>query len=102
MIEQPRGQYRIIRVDGIETIVPEKPTIRAICKAIGCVVLDTVTLSRDGPVASVIMLMDDTGMIDGKPVNESATAIARGAFGPQYAHSIHGDVAIANDGDFDT
>ncbi len=99
-MQQPRGQYRIIRVDGSETVVEEKPTIKAAHKAIGCNCIDTVTLTRGRHHAIIVMLVDDTGMIDGKPVNEKATEMARVVFGPAYPYSIHGDVVIANDGDF--
>lgn len=96
-IEQTAGEYRIIRINGDEYTVKAKPTIRAIADAIHAQTVDTVTLNRN---TMVIMIVDDTGMLDNKPVNPKATELARQAFGQQYPHSIHGDVAIVNDEDF--
>lgn len=74
--------YRIIRVDGTETEIHERPTIRAIHAAIGCDCCDTVILSKDSwGRAAIVMMVDDTGMIDGRPVNEKATALCLEAFG---------------------
>lgn len=56
---------------------------------------DTVNL-RDGRV----MIVDDTGMIDGKPVNPEATKLYHAICIPGTVHCIHGDVAIAFDKDF--
>lgn len=56
---------------------------------------DTVNL-RDGRV----MIVDDTGMIDGKPVNPEATKLYHSICIPGTVHCIHGDVAIALDKDF--
>ena len=47
-----------------------------------------------------VMFVDDTGMLDRKPVNAKATDLMMKAFDPQYPYSIHGDVVICNDGDF--
>ena len=93
----PRGSYKIIRVDGTEEMVPRNPTIKDIYKAIGCECIDTVCLDRE---AQTVMMVDDTGLIDGKPINRKATVLYRsvcrlGTFG-----EIAGDVAIVNDGDF--
>lgn len=90
------GEYRIIRVDGTEEFHEEKPTIRALSRIIGCDTVDTVNLRRD----SNIMVVDDTGMIDGKPVNPKATEIYHSVCRPGTIHAIHGDVVIVNDRDF--
>ena len=92
-----QGGYKLIRVDGSESFVEGKPTIGKIQASIGCDCCDSVTIDRRN---QIIMLVDDTGMVDGKPVNRKATALAAEAFGPQYPYSIHGDVAIVWDGDF--
>lgn len=92
-----RGTYKIIRVDGSETMVSEKPTISKITRAIGCGCIDTVILDRR---ARVVMIVDDTGMVDGKPVNPKATELYHGICRPGTVFSIHGDVAICHDGDF--
>lgn len=97
MINQKSGEYKIIRVNGEESVVKSKPSLRAICQQIGCETVDTVTLNRN---TMTIMVCDDTGMLDNKPINEKATTLARQAFGTQYPYSIHGDVAIVNDEDF--
>jgi hypothetical protein len=96
-IEQKTGEYRIIRANGEEFDVNEKPSIAKIQREIGCTCVDTVTLDR---TTMAIMVCDDTGMLDNKPINEKATQLARKAFGTQYPYSIHGDVAIVNDEDF--
>lgn len=95
--ESLKGGYRLIRVDGTESLVEQKPTIRAIQRDIGCQVCDTVTL--DG-TNMIIMVVDDTGMLDRKPINRKASEMVRSVFGPQYPYDIHGDVAIVWDGDF--
>jgi hypothetical protein len=92
-----RGEYRVIKVDGTETLFEEKPSIQKIYRAIGCDCVDTVILDRN---LQQIMMVDDTGMCDGKPANPKATALYRSICKPGTLHSIHGDVAIVNDGDF--
>jgi hypothetical protein len=92
-----RGQYRIIRVDGSEEMVPKRPTLDAIYKAIGCDTIDTVTLDRD---RQLIMMVDDEGILNGKPINPKASALMKEAFGPSYPNPICGDVALVNDEDF--
>jgi hypothetical protein len=92
-----RGEYKIIRVNGDETIYEEIPQMWRICAAIGCSCIDTVILDHK---RKQIMMVDDTGMIDGKPVNDKATALYRAICRPGTIHSIHGDVAIVNDADF--
>lgn len=94
-----RGTYLIIRVDGSETVVNKTPTIEAITAAIGADCLDTVTLSHSQPI--IVMFVDDTGEIDGEPVNKRATAMYLALCEPGTTHQICGDVAIVNDADFD-
>jgi hypothetical protein len=91
------GHFKVIRVDGTETIHEGKPSIAEICRLIGCVGLDTVTIDRK---RRTVMFVDDTGMIDRKPVNAKATALYRAICKPGTVHQIHGDVVIVNDGDF--
>lgn len=92
-----RGALTVIRTDGTVSRLAEKPRIRRIQQLIGCKLCDTVLLDR---TSRIIMLVDDTGVVDSKPVNPTATALMKERFGPQYPHSIHGDVVIANDEDF--
>src|SRR5258706_472061 len=97
MVSVERGQYRIIRTDGTEVLVGSKPTLKQIYKQIGCTCIDTVTLSHE---RQIVMMVDDTGMVDGKPVNEKATALYHERCKPGTVHAIHGDVALVNDEDF--
>ena len=87
-------QHKMILTDGTETVLPGKPDYRQICEIIGCTGLDTVTLNlRD----ETVMFVDDTGMIDGKPVNAKATALYHARCKPGTVHQIHGHVVIVND-----
>jgi hypothetical protein len=92
-----KGSYKVIRVDGAETVHEGKSSIKDIAMLVGCNTLDTVTIDRK---RRTVMFVDDTGMIDGKPVNPKATALYRAVCKPGTLHSIHGDVVICNDGDF--
>jgi hypothetical protein len=90
-------QYRVILTDGTETVHPGRPVYKDILKIIGCDYLDTVTLNRRD---QTVMYVDDTGMIDGKPVNPKATALYHARCIPGTLHQIHGHVVIVNDKDF--
>jgi len=92
-----RGQYRVIRVDGTETVHQGKPTIAEIERIIGCSGLDTVTIDRK---RQTVMFVDDTGMTDNKPVNPKGTALYHSVCKPGTVHQIHGDVIVLNDKDF--
>jgi hypothetical protein len=102
MMYPQAGEYRIIRVDGTEEIVLGKATIPVIQAAIGCDCLDVVCLSFDQRtrLPEAVMLVDDTGMIDGKPINPKATALYHAICRPGTTGSIHGDVVVASDRDF--
>jgi hypothetical protein len=91
------GSYWIIRTDGSETLYEERPTLWQIRHAIGCTSLDTVVIDHKN---QIIMFVDDTGMIDGRPVNPKATQLYHSVCKPGTVWSIHGDVAIVNDKDF--
>ncbi len=94
------GQYRILRVDGSDEWVPQRPTIEALHKALGCDAVDTLVLMKDtNDMPEIVMIIDDTGMTDGKPVNFRATQMLRG-FHPKVHYPVHGDVALVNDKDF--
>jgi hypothetical protein len=78
-----------------------KPTIGKIYHALNVSCCDSVTLrfpsnGKDG----IVMMVDDAGMVDGKPVNSKATALYHSRCKPGTIHGIHGDVAIVNDEDF--
>jgi vacuolar-type H+-ATPase subunit B/Vma2 len=64
-------------------------------RMIGADTIDTVNL-RDGR----IMLVDDVGLIDGKPINPAATKLYHSVCKPGTTNPIAGDVAIAWDKDF--
>jgi len=89
------GTYKVIRVDGTESNHHGKASIAEIMRLIVCDCLDHVTLSRRR-----IMLVDDVGMLDGKPVNAKATALYHARCKPGTVHQIHGDVVIIEAGDF--
>ena len=87
----------VIRTDGTrETVTIARPhrAIVEIATLIEAETLDTVNL-RDGRV----MLVDDTGMIDGRPINDEATRLYW-TVRPGTFNSIFGDVVIATDADF--
>lgn len=92
-----QGTFKIIRTDGSEEFFNEKPTFPRVLKEIGADCIDTVTLDRN---ASQIMVVDDTGMIDGKPVNAKATALYLSICKPGTNYAICGDVILVNDRDF--
>ena len=90
-------KVQVVRIDGqtSEHEVPKRTAFREIGKLIRADCFDTVNL-RDGTV----MIVDDTGMIDGKPVNPEATKLYHGVCRAGTIHPICGDVAIAIDADF--
>ena len=91
-------RVEILRTDGRseEHHVGKHIAIDWVTRMIGAPgALDTVNL-RDGRV----MLVDDTGLVDGKPRNEKATELYLGVCRPGVDAFIAGDVAIAVDEDF--
>lgn len=92
-----RGEYLLIRVDGTEELIQEKPSLQKIHRDISCDCFDTVILDHK---QQIVMMVDDTGMLDGKPVNPKATDLYLTRCNPGTIFSIHGDVAIVNDKDF--
>jgi hypothetical protein len=91
------GTFKILRTDGTAELIHEKPSIARILKEIDAETLDTVTLDRN---SRQIMAVDDTGMIDGKPVNPQATALYLSICRPGTNYAICGDVVLVNDRDF--
>lgn len=90
------GKMLIVRINGAEE-VHERVSIREIERLIGASSLDTVILKHR---PTVVMLVDDTGMIDHRPVKSKATELYHAVCKPGTVYAIHGDVAIANDNDF--
>lgn len=95
MTLQP-GTHRLVRVDGTEETLQGKATLRQIYKLIHCEAVDSVTIQKR---PRLVMIVDDNGMVDEKPVNGRATILMVAA-NPGYPYSIHGDVVIAYDRDF--
>ena len=99
LIDVHPGEYRILNVDGTESLIDERPTIRRLLLQIGAETIDCVTLRMTRP--AIVMIVDDTGMLDHKPVNQKASELMRATRGgPDYPYDIHGNVAIVNDDDF--
>jgi hypothetical protein len=96
-----RGTYRIIRTNGTEETVGEKPTIRKVLAALQCDSLDTVPLERDRAtgLAQSVMIVDDFGIIKNLPRNMRATELVR-QVRPTFAHEILGDAVVCDDRDF--
>lgn len=89
----------LLKTDGTsqEFELPKPIRIERIHDLIGCEIFDSVNL-RDGRV----MLVDDTGLIDGKPLNKEATKLYAGVCRPEVRDklAIAGDVVICVDEDF--
>lgn len=88
----------VLRVNGDREFlsVPKRDPFYRIQQLISCAICDCVNL-KDGRV----MIVDDTGMLDDKPVNPKATEMYRKICRPGTVHAIHGDVVIATDADFE-
>lgn len=79
----------IIRTNGTREPLESTRDTRAIAKAIGADVLDTVNL-RNG----FTMWVNDNGMGLDLPVNRDATTLYSSVCRPGTTHQIRGDVAI--------
>lgn len=90
---------KLIRTDGTETDLAGQQSIAAVRKLITSDCLDIVALRHMGHPAYV-MLVDDSGMIDGRPVNVKATQLYHANCVPGTTYRIHGDVVVVPDGDF--
>ncbi len=90
---------KLIRVDGTEEDLIGPHALQDIKQMIGADALDTVQLRHLGHPVQV-MLVDDSGMVDGKPVNPKATELYHANCFPGTTHQIHGDVVVVPDGDF--
>lgn len=87
---------KLIRVNGEETDFDAALSLDKIRELIGCDCIDTVMLADDVHV----MIVDDTGLIDGKPLNEKATQLYWEKCGGPVDAYIAGDVVIVPDADF--
>lgn len=93
----PTLARKIIRVDGTEVALDKPLSISEINNLIRANGLDAVNMRDRG---RHVMMVDDTGMIDGKPVNAKATALYHSVCRPGTTHPICGDVVIVLDEDF--
>ena len=101
-----RGTYLVVNTDVEANLIEQKPTMDAVREAIStperkCILCDTVSLKVPGAGSGrnpIVMMVDDTGMLDGLPRNSLATFIAKMI--RQYPHDIHGTAVIVNDEDF--
>jgi hypothetical protein len=91
--------YTILRTNGTEETINESPTLHGIREAIHCDTLDVVQIGRANGTDEV-MLVDDSGALTGKPVNEKATELYHRICKPGTTWQIRGDVAITRDRDF--
>jgi hypothetical protein len=90
----------ILRTDGAVENCAEVCSISRIRELINAPSgLDTVSLHHLGPPL-MVMLIDDTGFLDGRPVNPKATALYHANCLPGTTHPICGDVFICPDDDF--
>jgi hypothetical protein len=99
-----RGTFVVWRVNGLEEIHDFQkgvPKLLQIYKAIGSDGVDGVTLSwsKTG-VPDLAMMVPDRGMLDNLPVNQKGTALYMWRCAGRNTTAIHGDVAIAHDGEF--
>lgn len=88
------GTWKVIRVDGTEETIPGFARMSDVYRKIGCNCCDIAIIDRR---PAIVMIADDTGMVDGKPINHTATYIYYSRYTTPY--SIHGDVAILFDRD---
>lgn len=100
LINLKPGEIKLIRVDGTEEtefVAGGRHILDSAHRMIGCSCVDTVIVDRK---RHIVMLCDDTGMVDGKPVNPRATELYHAVTKPGNPYSIHGDVVLAFDRDF--
>lgn len=90
---------KLIRVDGTEVPLVGPHALDDVRLMIGAETLCAVNLRHLGSPLQV-MLVDDTGQICGKPVNERATALYQQRCWPGTTATIHGDVVIVPDSDY--
>jgi hypothetical protein len=82
-----RGTYKFIRTDGTETVHQGKASFDEIQRIIGCDCLDTVTIDRK---RQTVMFVDDTAMIDGKPLIRKLRRYITRSAGPERSGRFMG------------
>jgi hypothetical protein len=108
--------FLVIRVDGTEETIKQKPTLGSIGRALRFDTFDFVRIGKaDG--SDLIMAIDDNGYVTQtiersprsfeiipvrprKPPNPKATALYHSICKPGTDHQIVGDVAIMHDNEF--
>lgn len=90
---------RIIRTDGAEEPLPNRISIGHACRLVDASILTTVLLRHLGYPMQV-MLVDDAGHLEGKPINPKATELYHANCRPGTTHQIRGDVVIVFDEDY--
>jgi hypothetical protein len=103
-----RGHYIVIHTNEVVELKVGKPTREIIRKEIStpereCVCCDTVTLRMGGngnTKDSIVMFVDDTGILDGLPVNRMASELYWLRCTPWTTQTMHGTAVVVNDADF--
>lgn len=101
-----QGTYLILGTDDEANLVQETPTLAKVREAIStperkCKYVDTVNLKLPGAGSfgkRIVMLVDDTGMLDDLPTNGLAFHVVSSING--FSHDIHGTAVVVNDYDF--
>jgi hypothetical protein len=81
---------KLIRADGTSRDLDGPHRMELLRRLIGADTIDTVQLRHMGRPLHV-MLVDDTGMVDGKPVNDEATKLYWQNCRPGTTHPICGE-----------
>jgi hypothetical protein len=85
---------QLIRANGTFQDLPKRVPPGEVERLISAEVADTIVLRHMGR-PSHIMVVDDTGMVDRKPVNKAATALYWQSCAPGCKpYPIHGDVVV--------
>lgn len=93
--------FTLLREDGTQERYPVTPTFPLMAHLLRCESFDVVQIGKaNTPSDDQIMLVDDTSMLDGKPINPEATRLYHRLTRPDNPYSIHGDVIVAYDRDF--
>ena len=101
-----QGTYLILGTDDEAHLISETPTLAKVREAIStperkCKYCDTISLKLPGAGSfgkRIVMLIDDTGMLDDLPINGLAFHVASTMNG--FSHNIHGTAVVVNDYDF--
>ena len=89
--------YTILRCNGRHEAIDQVPTFEAMEQAISCTAFDAVPIGKaNRPPDDEILLVDDTGLLDGKPINPEATLLYW-RVAPSQRHCIHGDAILTRD-----